>query len=70
MIKHSMEWNEILGDMIEDTQEQQAILEAVADKQELTSQDHDDWYQQLLDEAKAQDEREIWSNFWNDKDNE
>ncbi len=34
MIKHSMEWNEILGDMVDDVRE----------------------------------EREIWSDFWNDKE--
>ena len=46
MIKHSMEWNEILGDMIEDAQESE-VLEAAADEQELTSADLDDWYASL-----------------------
>ena len=51
MIKHSMEWNEILGDMIEDTQES-AVLEAGADEQELTEEDLDDWYASLIVEAE------------------
>ena len=69
MIKHSMEWNEILGDMIEDAQESD-VLEAAADEQELTSADLDDWYQQLIDEAQRQEEIEIWADFWKDhKDN-
>ena len=65
----SIEHYEIMGDMMEDAQ-QSEILEAVADEQELTSHDHDDWYQQLIDEALLQEEREIWANFWNDKENE
>lgn len=59
-IQHSMEWNEILGDMIEDTQESK-VLEAVADEQELTSADLDDWYQTLIDRAEARE-------FYNDKE--
>ena len=59
-IQHSMEWNEILGDMIEDTQESK-VLEAVADEQELTSADLDDWYQTLSDRAEARE-------FYNDKE--
>ena len=55
-----MEWNEILGDMIEDTQESK-VLEAVADEQELTSADLDDWYQTLIDRAEARE-------FYNDKE--
>ena len=60
MIKHSMEWNEILGDMIEDAQESE-VLEAAADEQELTSADLDDWYQTLIDRAEARE-------FYNDKE--
>ena len=59
-IQHSMEWNEILGDMIEDTQESK-VLEAVADEQEVTSADLDDWYQTLIDRAEARE-------FYNDKE--
>ena len=59
-IQHSMEWNEILGDMIEDTQESK-VLEAVADEQELTSADLDDWYQPLIARAEARE-------FYNDKE--
>ena len=55
-----MEWNEILGDMIEDAQESE-VLEAVADEQELTSTDLDDWYQTLIDRAEA-------LAFYNDKE--
>ena len=46
-IQHSMEWNEILGDMIEDAQESE-VLEAAANEQELTSADLDDWYTSLI----------------------
>jgi len=51
-IPYSIEWNEILGDMIEDVQESE-VREAMADEQELTSQDLDDWYTQLLTKDKA-----------------
>lgn len=68
MIKHSMEWNEILGDMVDDVREEREVLEAMADESEMTSGDLDDWYQHLLDEALAQEEREVWADFWNDKE--
>jgi len=42
MIKHSIEWNEILGDMMDE------VREASADEQELTSADLDDWYTSLI----------------------
>ena len=51
MIKHSAEWNEILGDAMEDVREDDnrtSALEAMADEQELTSADLDDWYAQLI----------------------
>ena len=51
MIKHSMEWNEILGDMIEDAQKAE-VLEAAADEQELTAKDLDDWYEHLIREVE------------------
>ena len=50
-IQYSMEWNEILGDMVDDVREDQSridVHEAIAAEQELSSQDLDDWYQQLL----------------------
>ena len=68
MIKHSMEWNEILGDMVDDVREEREVLEAMADESEMTSGDLDDWYQLLLDKALAQEEREVWADFWNDKE--
>ncbi len=51
MIKHSMEWNELLGDMIEDAKESE-IHEAMADEQELTAADLDDWYASLIGEVE------------------
>jgi len=47
MKKHSMEWNEILGDAIADV-EQSEIHEAIAYEQQLTEADLDDWYAQLV----------------------
>ena len=43
MIKHSREWNEILGDMIAERE----VHEAIAADQELTEADLDDWYASL-----------------------
>ena len=40
----------------------------MADESEMTSGDLDDWYQHLLDKALAQEEREVWADFWNDKE--
>ena len=68
MIKHRAEWNEILGDMVDDVREEREVLEAMADESEMTSGDLDDWYQHLLDKALAQEEREVWADFWNDKE--
>jgi len=51
MIKHSIEWNELLGDMVDDVREDQErteIHEAIAEEQELTSADLDDWYASLI----------------------
>jgi hypothetical protein len=82
-IQYSMEWNEILGDMVDDVreydntshnpdrqyEEEQALIhEAIADEQELTSADLDDWYASLIDDALRQEEVEIWADFWNDKE--
>ena len=49
MIKHSMEWNEILGDMVDDVRE---VHEAIAADQELTEADLDDWYATLTAELE------------------
>jgi hypothetical protein len=67
MIKNSAEWGFILGDALEEYDQVQ-VLEAMADESEMTSGDLDDWYQHLLDEALAQEEREVWADFWNDKE--
>jgi hypothetical protein len=51
MIKHSMEWNEILGDMMYDVSESEArieVHEAIAVEQELTGADLDDWYASII----------------------
>jgi len=67
MIKHSTEWNEILGDMVDDVREEREVLEAMADESEMGDADYDDWYQHLIDEL-AREEREVWADFWNDKE--
>ena len=46
-----MEWNEILGDMVDDVREDQSridVHEAIAAEQELTEADLDDWYASLI----------------------
>jgi len=71
MIKHSMEWNEILGDMVDDVREEESrneVHEAIAEEQELTSADLDDWYASIIDEELRQEEEQIWNDFWNDKE--
>ena len=67
MIKNSAEWGFILGDALEEYDQVQ-VLEAMADESEMTSGDLDDWYQHLLDKALAQEEREVWADFWDDKE--
>ena len=47
-------------------EEQRLIHEAIADEQELTSADLDDWYASLIDDAQRQEEVEIWADFWKD----
>ena len=64
---YSAEWGFILGDALEEYDQVQ-VLEAMADESEMTSGDLDDWYQHLLDKALAQEEREVWADFWNDKE--
>ena len=46
--------------------EEAAIHEVIADEQELTEADLDDWYASLIDEAQRQDEIEVWADFWKD----
>ena len=48
---------ELMGDMMDE------VREAMADEQELTAADLDDWYTQLIDEALRQEEIEIWADF-------
>jgi len=62
-----MKDTELMGDALEEY-EQVQVLEAMADESEMTEKDMDDWYQYLLDEELAREEREIWSDFWNDKE--
>ena len=65
--KHTAEWGFILGDALEDYDQVQ-VLEAMADEVEMTEEVVDDWYQTLLDEELAREEREVWADFWNDKE--
>ena len=81
MIQHdySAEWGFILGDALDEydntahsaelqyEEEQRDLLEAMADESEMGDADYDDWYQHLIEEL-AREEREIWSDFWNDKE--
>ena len=77
---YSAEWGFILGDALDEfdstshsaeaqyQEEQRDLLEAMADESEMTEEVVDDWYQTLLDQALAYEEREIWADFWNDKE--
>ena len=47
---------------------EEAVHEAIADEQELTETDLDDWYTMILDQDLVREEREVWSDFWNDKE--
>ncbi len=40
----------------------------MADEVEMTDEVVDDWYQSLLDKELAREEREVWSDFWSDKE--
>ena len=45
-----MEWNEILGDAMDEMREEESrieVHEAIATEQELTEADLDDWYAEL-----------------------
>jgi hypothetical protein len=71
-----MKDTELQGDLMDEytaIQEAEAlqeaeVREAIADEQELTEADLDDWHSQLLDEALLQEERDTWDTFWNDKE--
>ena len=77
---YSAEWGFILGDALDEfdstshsaeaqyQEEQRDLLEAMADESEMTEEVVDDWHQTLLDQALAYEEREQWSDFWNDKE--
>jgi len=69
MIKndYTAEMGFILGDAISDFEEC-AVLDAMADESEMTEEVVDDWYQTLIDQELAREERELWADFWNDKE--
>ena len=69
MIKndYTAEMGFILGDAITEFEES-AVLDAMADETEMTEEVIDDWYATLLDRELEREEREIWSDFWNDKE--
>ena len=76
---YTAEWGFILGDALSEfdstahsdeaqyQEEQRDLLEAMADESEMGDADYDDWYQHLIEEL-AREEREVWSDFWNDKE--
>ena len=54
MIKHSIEWNETIGDARDEVREEESrneVHEAIADEQEMTNEDI-----------------EAWASFWLDKE--
>ncbi len=69
MIKndYTAEMGFILGDALSDFEES-AVLDAMADESEMTEEVVDDWYATLLDRELEREEREIWSDFWADKE--
>ena len=78
--QYTAEWGFILGDALYEynstshsaeaqyEEEQRDLLEAMADEVEMTDEVVDDWYQSLLDKELAREEREVWSDFWSDKE--
>ena len=64
---YTAEMGFILGDAITEF-EKDAVLDAMADEVEMTEEVVDDWYQTLIDQALAYEEREAWADFWNDKE--
>ena len=69
MIKndYTAEMGFILGDAITEFEEA-AVLDAMADEVEMTEEVIDDWDATLLDRELQREEREVWSDFWNDKE--
>jgi len=69
MIKndYTAEMGFILGDAITEFEEC-AVLDAMADEVEMTEEVVDDWYATLLDRELEREQREAWSDFWNDKE--
>ena len=69
MIKndYTAEMGFILGDAITEFEEA-AVLDAMADEVEMTEEVIEDWYATLLDRELQREEREVWSDFWNDKE--
>ena len=69
MIKndYTAEMGFILGDAITEFEEC-AVLDAMADEVEMTEEVVDDWYQTLIDRELEREQREVWSDFWNDKE--
>ena len=57
----------ILGDALSDFEEC-AVLDAMANESEMTEEVVDDWYATLLDRELEREQRELWSDFWNDKE--
>ena len=64
---YTAEMGFILGDAITEF-EKDAVLDAMADESEMTEEVVDDWYATLLDRELEREQREIWSDFWNDKE--
>jgi len=64
---YTAEMGFILGDAITEFEEV-AVLDAMADEAEMTEEVVDDWYATLLDRELEREQREIWSDFWNDKE--
>ena len=69
-----MKDTELQGDLMDEytaIQEAEAlqqaeVREAMADEQELTEADLNDWHRQLLDDELRREEIEIWADFWKD----
>ena len=62
--QYTAEMGFILGDAITEF-EADAVLDAMADESEMTEEVIDDWYATLLDRELEQQQRELWSDFWN-----
>ena len=62
--QYTAEMGFILGDAITEFEEV-AVLDAMADEVEMTEEVIDDWYATLLDRELEREQREAWSDFWN-----